>query len=197
MSGRWDPPRYGSFTITWSPSTRLPPISSRRTSIVMGIEPRWTGMCSAWAIIRPSARNRAQLASILSLMFGEYAVRRRAIPISSGTKATAFCRISSSAALRSDLLQLEDPVAEDAEPPSRRDDGRRLVLLDDCGASGREPSGQLRTPPYLGVPPSVVEEHPPSCRNRVASGADLGERLWAGNDRRQPDRDDLNGFRAG
>src|SRR5437867_3994724 len=157
MSGRWDPPRYGSFTITWSPSTRLPPISSRRTSIVMGIEPRWTGMCSAWAIIRPSARNRAQLASILSLMFGEYAVRRRAIPISSGTKATAFWRISSSAGLTSAHLNLDDTVLEDAKPPLRRDDGCRLVLLDDRGAFRVEPRGQVASPPYTGLRPSLVE----------------------------------------
>src|SRR2546425_12166600 len=104
----------------------------------MGIEPRWTGMCSAWAIILPSARNTAQLASILSLMFGEYAVRRRAIPISSGMNVTVFCRISSSAGLRSRPLQFKDPVAQDSEPPSRRDDGRRLVFLDDRGAVGFE-----------------------------------------------------------
>src|SRR2546428_7364952 len=157
MSGKRDPPRYGSFTITWSPSTRLPPISSRRISIVTGIEPRWTGMCSACAIILPSSRNRAQLASILSLMFGEYAVRRRAIPISSGTKATAFWRISSSAALTSPHLNLDDAVAEDAEPPLRRDDGRRLVLLDNRRALRMEPRGQVAPPPDTGLRPPLVE----------------------------------------
>src|SRR2546427_2329763 len=87
-------------------------------------------MCSACAIILPSSRNRAQLASILSLMFGEYAVRRRAIPISSGTKATAFWRISSSAGLTSAHLNLDDTVLEDAQPPPRRARFRRLGLLD-------------------------------------------------------------------
>src|SRR5436309_1969551 len=77
-----------------------------------------------------------------SLMFGEYAVRRRAIRVSSGTKATAFWRISSSAALTSPHLNLDDAVAEDAEPPLRRDDGRRLVLLDNRRASEWNPEGK-------------------------------------------------------
>ncbi len=38
--------------------------------IASGMEPRWTGMCSACATILPSASKRAQLASILSLMLG-------------------------------------------------------------------------------------------------------------------------------
>src|SRR6058998_3058772 len=114
-------------------------------------------MCSAWDTMRPSASNSAQLASIRSLMFGEYAVRRRAIPISSGTKATAFWRISNSAALTSPHLDLDDAVAEDAEPPLRRDDGRRLVLLDHRRALRVEPRGQVAPPPDTGLRPPLVE----------------------------------------
>jgi hypothetical protein len=36
-----------------------------------GIAPRWTGMCSAWATIRPLASNSAVEQSRRSLMFEE------------------------------------------------------------------------------------------------------------------------------
>src|SRR5881296_3504985 len=78
------PPRYGSFRMIWSPSRRVPGKSRMAASTATGIDPRWTGMCSACETIRPSASNSAQLASIRSLTFGEYAVLRSAIPISSG-----------------------------------------------------------------------------------------------------------------
>src|SRR2546422_5200593 len=173
MSGRCDPPRYGSFTITWSPSPRLPPISSRSTSIVIGIEPRWTGMCSACATIRPSASKSAQLASIRSLMFGEYAVLRRAIPISSGTNATAFWRTSSSEAPTSGRLQLEDAVPHNLERPVGRDDGRGLVLLDDGGALPTEADRESRPLPYgAGHPPLLEQRNPPRGRGRFV-GAHL------------------------
>ena len=45
--------------------------------------PRWTGMCSAWAIIRPRASKSAVEQSRRSLMFAEKAERTRAAPISS------------------------------------------------------------------------------------------------------------------
>ena len=47
------------------------------------IDPKCTGMCGALAINDPSASNRAQLKSNLSLMFTEYAVLCRRTPICS------------------------------------------------------------------------------------------------------------------
>ena len=57
--------------MTWSPSRNVPGKSRRTASTAAGIEPRWTGMCSACETIRPASSNKAQLASIRSLMFGE------------------------------------------------------------------------------------------------------------------------------
>jgi hypothetical protein len=52
-------------------------------------------MCSACANIRPPASKMAQEASIRSFMFGEYAVRFKAAPISSGIAVNAFFKIFS------------------------------------------------------------------------------------------------------
>src|ERR1700757_2173423 len=48
-----------------------------------GIAPRWTGMCSAWAIIRPRSSNSAVEQSRRSLMLAEKEERIRTAPISS------------------------------------------------------------------------------------------------------------------
>ena len=48
-----------------------------------GIAPRWTGMCSACAIIRPRSSNSAVEQSRRSLMFAEKEERIRTAPISS------------------------------------------------------------------------------------------------------------------
>ena len=48
-----------------------------------GIAPRWTGMCSACAIIRPRSSNSAVEQSRRSLMFAEKDERIRTAPISS------------------------------------------------------------------------------------------------------------------
>ena len=48
-----------------------------------GIAPRWTGMCSACAIIRPRSSNSAVEQSRRSLMLAEKAERMRTAPISS------------------------------------------------------------------------------------------------------------------
>ena len=52
-----------------------------------GIAPRCTGMCSAWATIRPRASKSAVEQSRRSLMFAENADRTSAAPISSATAA--------------------------------------------------------------------------------------------------------------
>jgi hypothetical protein len=60
----------------------------------MGIEPKWTGMCAAWAIISPSRSKMAQEESRLSLMFGEKAVLLRVTPISSDMEENRFLKTS-------------------------------------------------------------------------------------------------------
>ena len=52
-----------------------------------GIDPRWTGMCSACASISPLGRNTATEQSALSLMLGESEECRSTVPISSATEA--------------------------------------------------------------------------------------------------------------
>ena len=54
-----------------------------------GIAPRCTGMCSAWATIRPAASKIAVEQSRRSLMFAENAERISAAPISSATARSA------------------------------------------------------------------------------------------------------------
>ena len=64
-----------------------------------GIDPRWTGMCSACTSSSPSAVNSAAEQSARSLMFGLKAARRRTAPISSATPVSREMRICSSAGL--------------------------------------------------------------------------------------------------
>src|SRR5919206_3765081 len=73
--------------------------START--LAGMAPRCTGMCSAWATISPSRSNTAAEQSARSLMFGEYAARSSATPISSATPASACRNTSSSTAVMS------------------------------------------------------------------------------------------------
>ncbi len=62
-----------------------------------GIDPRWTGMCSACTSSSPSAVNRAAEQSARSLMLGLKAARRSTAPISSATPVSREMRICSSA----------------------------------------------------------------------------------------------------
>ena len=55
-----------------------------------GIAPRWTGMCSACAIIRPASSKSAVEQSRRSLMFAENAERISTAPISSATARSAL-----------------------------------------------------------------------------------------------------------
>ena len=80
---RWVPPAYGSLTANWVPGSTSVPNRSRIAPTEAGIEPRCTGMCSAWASISPEASNRAAEQSARSFMFGEYAVRCSTVPMSS------------------------------------------------------------------------------------------------------------------
>ena len=76
MSLRWVPPAKGSLRMICSPgpiwSTRGEPGPNRRIASATdaGIDPRCTGMFSAWARSSPSAVNTAAEQSARSLMFG-------------------------------------------------------------------------------------------------------------------------------
>ncbi len=80
------PPKKGSLTAYCTPGSTPDPNRSSTAATEAGMEPRWTGMCSAWASISPDGMNTAAEQSARSLMLGEYAVRRSTIPISSATE---------------------------------------------------------------------------------------------------------------
>src|SRR5215211_7075531 len=86
MSGRCVPPANGSLRTKTSVREGLCSITAATAS---GIAPRWTGMCSAWATIRPRSSKRAVEQSRRSLMFAENAERINAAPISSATARSA------------------------------------------------------------------------------------------------------------
>ncbi len=71
MSLRWVPPANGSLSTMGATS----PVAIAAATDA-GIDPRWTGMCSAWASSSPSAVKSAAEQSARSLMFGLYAARR-------------------------------------------------------------------------------------------------------------------------
>jgi hypothetical protein len=68
MSGRWVPPRNGSLRIQDSPGRWS---SSRTAATASGIDPRWTGMCSACITSSPPASKIAVEQSCRSLMLAE------------------------------------------------------------------------------------------------------------------------------
>jgi len=55
----------------WSPGPTPSPKASSAACTEAGIEPRCTGMCSAWASSSPAGVNSAAEQSARSLMFGE------------------------------------------------------------------------------------------------------------------------------
>ena len=65
---------------------------ARTAATASGIAPRWTGMCSAWAIMRPSGAKSAVEQSRRSLMLAEKAERTSTAPISSATARSALPR---------------------------------------------------------------------------------------------------------
>ena len=72
MSGRWVPPRNGSLRIHRSSAPIGPAAASAATaSTAAGIDPRWTGMCSACMTSSPLGSKSAVEQSRRSLMFGE------------------------------------------------------------------------------------------------------------------------------
>ncbi len=97
MSGRWVPPRKGSFRIQASPGACS---CVQTAATALGMAPRCTGMCSACMTIRPSASNRAVEASRRSLMLAEWAERTSTTPISSQAARSAPSITCSSIASR-------------------------------------------------------------------------------------------------
>src|SRR6185312_4482423 len=131
--------------------------------------PRWTGMCSAWATISPSESNTAAEQSARSLMFGEYAARRSATPISSATPASACRNTSSSTPDNSSDTEAHHQVAglvyyRDLASIEQRGGVR---LLDQCRPADLIPGGQRGPGNHSGV-------------DGVAGDADLAGPLRSG-----------------
>src|SRR5215469_15950307 len=95
-----------------------------------GIAPRWTGMCSACAIIRPRSSNSAVEQSRRSLMFAEKEERIRTAPISSAIdRSVAPITWSSIGAITS--LTRHHPAGTIPSPlPPGGNPQRRAVKLD-------------------------------------------------------------------
>ena len=93
MSGRCVPPAKGSLRMKTS---LRPGLWLMTAATASGIAPRWTGMCSACATMRPFSSKSAVEQSRRSLMFAENADRTSAAPISSATPRSACPRTWSS-----------------------------------------------------------------------------------------------------
>src|SRR5947208_12612306 len=93
MSGRCVPPVYGSLRIQTSSRPGSCAITAATAS---GIAPRWTGMCSACAIMRPRSSKRAVEQSRRSLMLAENEARISTAPISSAIERSELPRTWSS-----------------------------------------------------------------------------------------------------
>mmetsp|Transcript_42976 Transcript_42976/g.102241 ORF Transcript_42976/g.102241 Transcript_42976/m.102241 type:complete len:219 (-) Transcript_42976:1321-1977(-) len=83
MSGRCVPPAIGWFVIRTSPSLRFPAHTFTWWRTASCMEPRWTGMCGAFATRPPLSSNSAHEKSRRSLMLVEIDVRWRVRPICS------------------------------------------------------------------------------------------------------------------
>jgi hypothetical protein len=94
----------------------------------MGMEPKWTGICAAWAIILPFRSKMAHEESRLSLMLEEKAVLVRITPISSQMEENRFLNTSNkmgfSFTLNSVALDIYPTPAGSpfiSQPANRRD----------------------------------------------------------------------------
>src|SRR5215210_2083309 len=133
MSGRCVPPEYGSLMANTSPG-----LGSRflMASTASGMAPRWTGMCSAWATMRPRESKRAAEQSRRSLMLAEKDERTSTAPISSATARSALPMIWSSISTDRSLFR-DDQRARTPVPnphPPGGDPGGGAVELQHRGA---------------------------------------------------------------
>src|SRR5579884_126414 len=148
MSGRCVPPVYGSFSAHTSPGARSSCLAAATAS---GIAPRWTGMCSACAIIRPPSSKSAVEQSRRSLMFAEKAERIRTTPISSAIDRSAAPSTCSSTGMECPaFFTKSSPTREHPEgtipnplPPGGKPDRRPVQF--DRGRAGRGLPRQVRT----------------------------------------------------
>ena len=139
MSGRWVPPANGSFRIQDSPGCWGSPITAATAS---GIEPRWTGMCSACMTSSPLRSNRAVEQSRRSLMLGECAERIRTAPISSQIERSLPVRTCS---------VIGSSVVIGPVPP-RRSRGRRPERSSPGAGQGWSPAARARPVPPAPCP---------------------------------------------
>src|SRR4051812_36841874 len=111
-------------------------------------EPRWIGMRSACAMVRPSASNRTVEQSCRSLMLVEKAARIIALPISSTMVESALPTTSTvtGSTLRRgwsvaciSVFDQDVEVGVDGRGLARQDQGGRVHLLDDRRAVQRVP----------------------------------------------------------
>src|SRR5690242_1087611 len=111
---------------------------ARTAATASGSAPRCTGMCSAWAIIRPRSSKSAVEQSRLSLMFAENAERTRAAPISSATDRRAlpmtwssiFMLVSALVTVASRFRQHERAISIPIPHPPGGNKARRALELD-------------------------------------------------------------------
>ena len=139
-SGRCVPPVYGSLRIQTSPGCGSWAITAATAS---GIAPRWTGMCSACATIRPCSSNSAVEQSCRSLMFAENAPRISTAPISSAIE-TSWAPITCSS---TGIMRPVRAVAfrwRRSRPPSPTAPSTTRPRARPAGARGRRARGPLQ-----------------------------------------------------
>ena len=86
---------YGAFTQNTSPGFIRPAFSRMTVRTLSLIEPRWMGMCGAFATSMPSGSKIAQEKSSRSLMLTEYAVFSSVSPICSAIDMNRLLKTSS------------------------------------------------------------------------------------------------------
>src|SRR5215210_1008837 len=151
-----------------------PGSGSRRmiAATASGIAPRCTGMCSAWATMRPSASKRAVEQSLRSLMFEEYAPRIKTAPISSATPESALAKTESvtgsSRSLAIALLQNQRAHAVDPPAPARVHGARGLLELDHGGPPHLRALAHLLAIQHRCLRPLAPEVRLPAARLRLA-----------------------------
>ena len=148
MSGRWVPPRNGSLSTHRSPARRAARRSTAATAA--GIEPRWTGMCSACITISPLGveQRRRAVAALLD-------VRRVRRADQDGAHLVAGARSAAGEHLQLDrvdgtrhrcapcLVATIVPTASTSAVPAAGDEERGLGQLEDARPVEREAGRRL------------------------------------------------------
>src|SRR5690606_11248940 len=147
-----------------SPGRMSPPNRSRTAATTPSREPRWMGICSAWAMTRPRASNRAVEQSRRSLMLGEKALRMRvwpmfsaidskALPMTSkvmesmGSRGGPASRVGGATAAVTSQADVNYAQGVHLQGRSRRHHGGGGGLLDDGGA--RQDGAGRQLPPVV------------------------------------------------